>query len=60
MAQWVENPDDGGRPRFVVLATGAEGEFTAATDGTVFCKLNDPPGELADNDGQLMVEIEPK
>ena len=59
VAQWVENPDDGGRPRFVVLATGAEGTFTAATDGVVFCKLNDPPGELADNDGQLTVEIEP-
>jgi hypothetical protein len=60
VAQWVETPDDGGRPRFVVLATGAEGTFTAATDGTVFCKLNDPPGELADNDGHLTVEIEPK
>lgn len=59
VAQWVENPDDGGRPRFVVLATGAEGTFAPATDGVVFCKLNDPPGELADNDGQLTVEIEP-
>ena len=60
MAQWVENPDDGGRPRFVVVAEGGRREFTAATDGTVFCKLNDPPGELADNDGQLMVEINPE
>ena len=60
VAQWVENPDDGGRPRFVVVAEGGRREFTAATDGTVFCKLNDPPGELADNDGQLTVEIEPE
>ena len=60
VAQWVENPDDGGRPRFVVVAEGARREFTAATDGTLFCKLNDPPGELADNDGQLAVAIDPE
>jgi hypothetical protein len=60
VAQWVEHPGDGGRPRFVVVATGAEGTFTPATDGVVFCKLNDPPGELADNDGQLAVAIEPE
>jgi hypothetical protein len=59
-AQWLEKPDDGGRPRFVVLATGADDEFTAAADGVVFCKLNDPPGELADNDGQLTVAIAPE
>jgi len=59
VAQWLENPDDGGRPRFVVLAAGGQGTFTAATDGIVFCKLNDPPGELADNEGQLVVAIEP-
>jgi hypothetical protein len=57
VAQWVENPDDGGRPRFVVVTEGGHREFTALTDGTVFFKLNDPPGELADNDGQLTVEI---
>ena len=60
VAQWVETPDDGGRPRFVVVAEGGRREFTAAADGTVFCKLNDPPGELADNAGQITVEIEPK
>jgi len=60
VAQWVEQPTGGGRPRFVVLAEGGRCEFTAATDGTVFCKLNDPPGELADNDGQLTVEINPE
>jgi len=60
VAQWVEKPDDGGRPRFVVLAAGGQGTLTAATDGVVFCKLNDLPGELADNEGQLVVAIEPK
>ena len=60
MAQWVDQPDEGGRPRFVVVAEGGRREFTAATDGTLFCKLNDPPGELADNDGHLTVEVEPK
>jgi hypothetical protein len=60
VAQWVERPDDGGRPRFVVLAAGAAGEFDATVDGVVYCKLNDPPGELADNDGRLTVAISPR
>ena len=60
VAQWVEQPEDGGRPRFVVLAEGGRGEFTAAADGVAYCKLNEPPGELADNDGHLTVEIGPK
>lgn len=59
-AQWVEQPDDGGRPRFVVLATGDDGACVAAVDGPIFFKINEPPGELADNDGQLLVAIEPK
>ena len=59
VAQWVERPDDGGRPRFVVLAEGSHGEFTAATDGVASFKLNEPPGELADNEGHLTVEIAP-
>jgi hypothetical protein len=60
VAQWVEQPGDGGRPRFVVLAEGGHGEFTAAADGVAYFKLNEPPGELADNDGHLTVEIGPK
>jgi len=60
VAQWVDQPGDGGRPRFVVLAEGGHGEFTAATDGVAYFKLNEPPGELADNDGHLTVEIGPK
>ncbi|MFM8709367.1 MAG: hypothetical protein ACKOHK_15135 [Planctomycetia bacterium] len=60
VAQWVERPEDGGRPRFVVLAAGARGTFTAAVDGAVYCKLNEPPGELADNAGRLTVTLQPE
>jgi len=41
-AQWAE-PDDGSRPRFVVVAEGAAGDFTAVADGPLF-KVNEPPG----------------
>jgi hypothetical protein len=58
VAQWMDNPNDGGRGRFVVLAEGDRGLFTALTDGAAYCKLNDPPGELADNDGHLAVVLE--
>lgn len=57
-AQWVEQPAGGGRPRFVVLAEGATGEFTAAADGPLYLKINESPGRLADNAGSLTVEIE--
>lgn len=57
-AQWVEQPTDGGRPRFVVLAEGAAGEFTAATDGPLYLKINESPGRLADNAGTLTVELQ--
>jgi hypothetical protein len=59
VAQWMDHPEDGGRPRFIVVAEGGHGEFAAATDGAVFCKLNEPPGELAENDGQLTAAISP-
>jgi len=58
VAQWMDNPNDGGRARFVVLAEGDRGLFTALTDGVAYCKLNEPPGELADNDGHLAVVLE--
>jgi len=45
---------------FVVLATGANGQFTAATDGVAWLKINDPPGELDDNEGQLAVSLGPE
>lgn len=55
-AQWVES-DDGGRPRFVVLAEGAAGEIVARTDGPLYFKINEAPGSLADSDDSFMVTI---
>lgn len=54
--QWVE-PADEGRPRFVVVAEGGAGEFTAAADGPLFFKVNEPPGALADNRGAMTVNV---
>lgn len=60
VAQWVERPADGGRPRFVVIAEGPRGEFAAPVDGVAYCKLNEPPGELADSAGRFSVELAPR
>jgi hypothetical protein len=57
-AQWVEEPAGGGRPRFVVLAEGAAGEFTAAADGPLYFKINESPGRLADNAGTFTVDLQ--
>lgn len=57
VAQWVE-PDDGTRPAFAVLAEGAAGTFTAATDGPLYWKVNEGPGALADNSGAFAVTLE--
>jgi hypothetical protein len=43
-----------------VLATGASGEFTAAVTGPLFVKINESPGDLADNRGRLEVELQPR
>ncbi|MCX7414732.1 MAG: hypothetical protein NTW36_14995 [Planctomycetia bacterium] len=56
-AQWMEKPADGGRPQFVVLAEGAAGECTASADGPLYFKINESPGDLADNAGRLTVTI---
>ncbi len=58
VGQWVEPPADGGRPRFEVLAEGAAGTFTAATDGPLYCKINESPGDLADNTGGYAVTFD--
>jgi hypothetical protein len=58
-AQWVESPADGGRPRFVVLGDGPATTLTAATDGPLYLKINEPPGDLADDAGVLTAEIKP-
>lgn len=55
-AQWVE-PDDGSRPRFVVVAEGRAAEFTAVADGPVFFKVNESPGALADNRDAVTVNV---
>jgi hypothetical protein len=57
-AQWVERPDDGGRPRFLILGEGPQSEFNALADGPLYLKINDAPGDLADNAGSLSVEVE--
>lgn len=38
---------------------GLGGEFTPPRSGTLFLKINDAPGELADNAGSLEVEVSP-
>lgn len=56
-SQWVEAPADGGRPGFVVIGEGAAATIDAVADGPLYLKLNEPPGELADDAGSLTVEI---
>ena len=58
VAQWAE-PADGGRPRFEVIAEGRGGRFTARADGMLYLKINESPGDLADNGGGLDVELGP-
>jgi len=59
-AQWIDAPDAGGRPRFIIVAEGRGGEFTAAVTGPLFLKLNESPGGLADNDGGFDVDLTPR
>lgn len=58
-AQWVDTQagSDGARPAFVVVAEAARGEFIAPVDGPLFFKLNESPGDLADNEGAFQVEV---
>lgn len=58
-AQWVEEPTGGGRPRFVVLGAGAASTVTAVVDGPLYLKVNEPPGDLADNHGAFSVVLAP-
>ena len=59
LRQWVHGDTAADRPRFAVLAEGATGDFRAMTDGVIYLKINEPPGELADNAGRLTVELAP-
>jgi hypothetical protein len=61
-AQWAAfpvGPDaaPGGRPRFLIVAEGAAGDFIAPVDGPLFFKLNESPGDLADNAGAFQVDV---
>ena len=59
LAQWEAEPTDGGRPRFVVVAEGSGGDFTAVTTGPLYARLNEAPSALADNEGHLTATITP-
>jgi hypothetical protein len=56
-AQWVD-PEDGARPRFMVVGEAAAAAFVAPVDGPLFFKLNEPPGDLADNEGGFRVKVD--
>ena len=58
-AQWVEKPEGGGRPRFVVIGEGSTATITAVTDGPLYLKINESPGDLSDNQGALSAVLEP-
>ncbi|MGH7127666.1 MAG: hypothetical protein ACREIV_03795, partial [Planctomycetaceae bacterium] len=44
-------------PSLTVIPLGAEATFTAATDGTLYLRLNDSWSELSDNTGSVSVEL---
>ena len=58
-AQWVNADGPAGRPGFAILAEGAGGDFVAATDGPLYLKLNEAPGDLRDNAGAFAGELRP-
>lgn len=55
VAQWVEPGDRPGA--FRILAEGAGGSFTTAVTGPLYVRLNERPGDLADNAGGFSVEF---
>jgi hypothetical protein len=60
VAQWGQVPGgEASRRGFVVVATGEDRRWTASADGVVYFKVNDAPGELAENSGTLSVAIAP-
>jgi hypothetical protein len=56
IAQWL---DAGGAGRFVVIGEGREGTIRARVDGPLFARLNEPPGELADSEGSILLRLAP-
>ena len=60
VAQWALLPGGEASHRgFVVVATGEDRTLTASADGVLYFKVNDAPGELAENSGTLSVAIAP-
>jgi hypothetical protein len=59
IGQWVERPAAGGPQQFEVLASGAQGDFTAVTDEPLYLRLNGPPGRLTERDGTISVTVQP-
>ena len=57
--QWV-TPANGGRPRFEVVAEGRRAELEPLVDGTLYFKVNQAPGRLADDRGRYAVEVRPR
>lgn len=60
VAQWASARSADGRPAFVVVGEGRAAAFAAAADGPVFFKVNEPPGDLADDSGAFEVELAPE
>jgi hypothetical protein len=59
-AQWIDPPNDSASGRFDVLATGGMGTVTAVADGPLYFKINESPGDLADNAGSLQITLTPE
>jgi hypothetical protein len=60
IAQWNDAPAAGRRPGFDVLAEGAATEVEAVVDGPLYVRINEAPGELADNVGGVSLRITPR
>ncbi len=59
VAQWVEPQRAGAAPGFVVLGEGGQATVTATASGPLYLKINESPGDLADNEGVLTIELVP-
>lgn len=58
-AQWDETPASGGIPRFTVHGAGSRFSFVAATDGPLFCRINNRPANLGGSQGRLKALVAP-
>lgn len=58
-AQWTQD-SDGSRPRFVLVSEGIGGNIKPLVEGPLFFKVNESPGQLADNAGSYEVHVQPQ